>query len=132
MVSCLLIALFISALLLLLFMQSDDRGQTIFAIFAAFFLAVLAAHYLSPAPYPLVAWLLPLLLAIFLYVLGSMTRAGATPQDWTIAPIYARSLPIDWATFGIGGGLLGYWFSARFHEAKRLEDREADSDGQDD
>ena len=39
--------------------------------------------------------------------------------------MYARVLPIDWLTFGIGGGLLGHWLSSRMHEAKHIEEKEA-------
>ena len=50
--------------------------------------------------------LLPLALGVAFYLLGSMTQTGANPQDWTNVPKYARALPIDWMTFGIGGGMV--------------------------
>jgi hypothetical protein len=125
MVSCLVMAGLIAGSLLLVLMQSDERGQTIFAVLASFTVAVLIAHHITPSPYPLVAWAPPLVLGIVFYVLGSMTQTGRSPQDWINVPKYARTLPIDWMTFGIGGGLLGYWFSSRLHEAKHIEDLEA-------
>jgi hypothetical protein len=123
--SCLAMAGVIACALLLALMRSDDRGQTIFAVLASFTVAVLIAHYTTPSPYPLVAWVLPLVLGVAFYVMGSMTPTEASPQDWTNVPRCAHALPIDWMTFGIGGGLLGYWFSARLHEAKHIEYREA-------
>jgi hypothetical protein len=123
--SCVAMAGVIACALLLTLMQSDDRGQTIFAVLVSFTVAVLIAHYTTPSPYPLVAWVLPLGLGTAFYLLGAMTQTGASPQDWTAVPRYAHALPIDWMTFGIGGGLLGYWFSARLHEAKHIEFQEA-------
>ena len=123
--SCLVMAGLIACAMLWVLMKSDERGQTIFAVLVSFTVAVLIAHYTTPAPYPLVAWVLPLVLGIAFYVLGSMTQTGSFPQDWTLVPGYARALPIDWMTFGIGGGLMGYWFSARLHEAKHIEEQEA-------
>jgi hypothetical protein len=123
--SCLVMAGLIACAMLWVLMESDERGQTIFAILVSFTVAVLIAHYTTPAPYPLVAWVLPLVLGVAFYLLGAMTQTGAFPQDWTLVPKYARALPIDWMTFGIGGGLLGYWFSARLHEGKHIEEQEA-------
>jgi hypothetical protein len=123
--SCLVMAGAIACAMLLVLMQSDQRGQTIFAVLASFTLAVWIAHYTTPAPYPLLAWVLPLVLGVAFYLRGAMFHTGASPQDWTTVLPYARALPIDWMTFGIGGGLLGYWFSARLHEARHMELQEA-------
>jgi len=127
-VSCLAMAGVIACALLLALMQSDERGQTIFAMLVSFTLAVLIAHYTTPSPYPLVAWVLPLVLGIAFYLRGATFQTGTSPQDWMTVPSYAHALPIDWMTFGIGGGLLGYWFSARLHEGKHMEDQEAQNE----
>jgi hypothetical protein len=124
--ACTGLAGLIAATLLMLLLKSDDRGQVIFAILASFTLAVMIAHLVMPAPYPLLAWLPPLVLAIVFYMLASLNiTTGMSAKDWSKVPMYARSLPIDWMTFGIGGGLLGYWFSCRIHEGKHIEDQEA-------
>jgi hypothetical protein len=122
--TCVVVSLAISTALLMVLMRSDERGQTIFAMLASFLLAVLIAHSIAPAPYPLVAWAPPLVVGVAFYVLGAMTQIRPVPQGWLDVPLYARVLPLDWATFGVGGGLLGYWFSARLHEARHIEQNE--------
>jgi hypothetical protein len=124
-VSCLAMAGVIACALLLALMKSDERGQTIFAVLLSFTVAVWIAHYTTPSPYPLVAWVLPLVLGVAFYLRGATFQIAGSPQDWKTVESYTQALPIDWMTFGIGGGLLGYWFSARLHEGKHIEFQEA-------
>ncbi len=108
----------IAIVLLLLFIRSADRGQILFGLLGSFFIGYLVAHQLIPANHVLLAPVGAAAVAVVLYVLGAGSIVGSNPQSWMSAPFYARALPIDWMTFGAGGGVLGYWVSERIHEAR--------------
>lgn len=122
--SCLLLSMVVAGAALMVLTQSDDRGQIIFAVLVSFLLGALAAHQAIPCPYPVVAWVGPLVVGSVFYILAATNQIGPYPQSWMQVALYSRVLPADWITFGIGGGLLGYWFSARMHENKHLEAKE--------
>ncbi len=120
--SCLGLALVLTAAVVSLLMQSDDRAQVIFAILIGSMVAMLAAHQFFPSPLAgLGAWLAPALVPLAFYLLARSQPLAAEPQSWINVGMYARALPIDWMTFGTGGGLLGYWFSARIHESRHWQ-----------
>lgn len=124
----LLLALLISVGLLMLLMRSDAHGQTLFAIIAAFLLAVLITRQAFPRCPAVLAFILPVLVSVAFYVLGSWTPIGQTPQAWVKVEFYARALPLDWMTLGIGGGLAGYWISDRLQEIRVQESMEKQED----
>ena len=117
---CLLLGLFISVLMLALLLQSTDRGQILFALLISFMLAALIAHQVFPAPHSIVAWIMPAIIAVACYALTANT-VSATAQTWMDVPDYGHVLPIDWLTAGTGGAVLGYWISARIHDARHFE-----------
>jgi hypothetical protein len=121
------IAAGISGALVFVLLQSPDRGQVLFALLAATFVGMFVAHQVMAVPCGIVAWVVPLGLAMGMYALSSRFDVGTEPQAWTTVPFYARALPIDWMTAGLGGGFLGYWLSERLHESKALEEIKARS-----
>ena len=116
-----LLALVIAAALLLTLLRSADRGQVIFALLASFFLATLIAHQVFPNNRGALAWVLPVVLAVASYALGSASALGKPPQGWIEVSYYAQVLPIDWLTAGAGGAMAGYWVSLRIFEAQRID-----------
>ncbi|MFA6133211.1 MAG: hypothetical protein WC869_04255 [Phycisphaerae bacterium] len=115
------LSVLIAVVLLLILLQSDQRGQAIFALVASFTLAVLIAHRSMPAPFSVVFLAGPLLAGIFLYILASVASIGTRVEDWVMVPLYARALPIDWLSAGGAGAALGFWLSERGNEAQFLE-----------
>jgi hypothetical protein len=103
-----------------------ERGQVIFALLVGCMLAVLASEHLLPCQCCNVAWLMPILLGIILCILGSLTQVdgGGANNAWINVKSYASALPIDWATAGSGGAVIGHWISSRLREAKRFEDQQ--------
>lgn len=115
------VALIVAAVLVMCLMRSAQRGQILFALLAAFFLAVLIAHQLFPTPYARAAWALPIVLAVCSYALAVAAGIGTPPQGWIDVRNYARALPLDWLTAGCGGAMLGHWVSARVYEARHFD-----------
>jgi len=122
--SCLALGIVVAALLLLLLMRSPRRGQILFALFVSFFLAGLLAHQMRPTPYGVLALVMPVVLGLAFYALAGTTAMSGEPLAWTRVQNYARALPIDWATAGAGGAVMGFWVSMRIHTAKHLHEKE--------
>ena len=115
---CLFLAVIVAVALLFLLQQADDRGQVVFAVSVSFFLAMLAANQVAPGPFALVAMLLPPIVATIVYALDGRTIYPPTSQGWANVKPYAMVMPLDWATFGLAGALLGYRASARLTELR--------------
>lgn len=116
------LALALGMVLVLVFLQSSDRGQVIFALLAGFVLATLAANRLCPARHSSFFWLAPMVVAVLFYSLGWASSAGSPSGNWTAVPLYANVLPIDWLTAGCGGAVLGCWISQRAGESRHPEE----------
>ena len=112
--------LVISIACLFLLLQAPQRGQILFALLASFVVAVVIAHQVFPAPYSIVAWMMPIATSVVLYTLAA-AAAGSGVDAWARVEDYSRALPVDWLTAGSGGAVLGYWISERLHEMKFIE-----------
>lgn len=120
-IGCLGLSLMLGLALLLVLLRSNDRGQIIFAVFTSCLVALLIAHQVLTCPLSIVAWLMPMILGLAIYLLSSISPIGGEVTDWTKVSLLARALPVDWMTAGAGGGVLGYWISERIHEARHIE-----------
>ena len=118
---CAALSLAISATLVLSIARSPDRGQILFALAGSFLLGSLIAHQVFPAPLGEVSWVGAVVFGLACYGLGAASSIGEGPQGWIHVQLAARALPLDWITAGGGGAMLGYWISARMHEARLLE-----------
>jgi len=118
--ACVLVAAIIATVMLVAVMQSSDRGQIIFALLVSFTVGLFVAHQIFPQPHALVAWVLPMIIAVGFY---AMAWAGVRPDgpgDWARVNVLFRALPVDWLTAGGGGALLGFWISQRVHEYRHV------------
>ncbi len=107
--------------LLVITLQSTDRGQIIFALAASFGLSALLMNQLLPTRVGAPAWISPMVAGILLYVLAAIAGTSDTPNGWINYPVYARILPLDWFGAGCGGAVTGFWISMRMHESRILE-----------
>jgi len=113
-----------SAIIVFLLLRSPERGQTLFAVFAGCFLGVFISQKFVPTRTNVTAWATPAVLGVLLYVLAAVSSVGSGRGAWmTVAP-YARVLPIDWLTAGLGGAMLGQWENLRMREALYIEESE--------
>ncbi|MBN1943269.1 MAG: hypothetical protein JW849_08245 [Phycisphaerae bacterium] len=107
---CLLLGVVVGVVLVSLLMQSDQRGQILFSLFAGFALAATAARHVFPTRTMFVAWLMPIVAAVVFYLLAALTHGAIRPQY--------EALPIDWITAGCSGSLLGFWVAGRMRESR--------------
>lgn len=119
----LVLGLVIASVLLLVLLQSTDRGQVIFAVFVSFALGAGVAHQFFPTRHGTLAWCMPAIAAVAYYTMAMAAAVGAD-HAWMDMPNYAYILPVDWMTAGGGGAVMGYWMSARVHETRHFEDLE--------
>jgi hypothetical protein len=100
--------------------QTDQKKQVLAAVGISAFLATLGAHSIFPTRPSAWFWCGPLLIGVAGYILAYF---GDGP--WTIGEIYgydpalARPLPLDYASAGPVGALLGYWMSRHWQQARQ-------------
>jgi hypothetical protein len=116
------------AVLLFFLCATQDKPQVIATVFASGMLATMAAHQFVPMRPGAWFWMSPLLVGMLGYVssyFGTPSIDLGEPGGY-LAPL-ARPLPIDYATAGVAGSLIGYWISRRWHAAKLAEEAAADA-----
>ena len=122
-----------SAVLLAIMLRSPERGQVAFALIAAFALSAMLIYQFFPMKMSLPFWLAPVLVAVAVYILGSMTHAYPEGPRWYHALMMAQdkpiraALPLDWIALGGGGALLGYWVARRAQYGRLVEAAETEA-----
>jgi hypothetical protein len=109
----------IMLLLMLLLGQTDAKLQTLASVGGSAYVAALAAHQFFPVRPSIYFWIGPLVLGIFGYFLQTLGSPLWLIGDVSgfFAPL-ARPLPIDYASVGVAGSILGYWSSQNWHRGK--------------
>jgi hypothetical protein len=109
----------VMSILMMILSQSDQKAQALASVGIAAFLGALAAHQFVPARPSLWFWIGPLAVGLLGY-LGTYFNPGG----WSIgeargmfAPL-ARAQPLDYASFGPAGAIMGYWVSRRWHRGR--------------
>ena len=117
----------VTIIVVLLIAQTDDKAQVLAAVFVGTFIASVAAHHLFPTRPSIWYWGSPLIVGLLGYVL-----AYAGSDLWMIgvvggyAPGLGRPTPLDYASAGTAGSVIGYWMSRRW---QRQQDEEAIEEG---
>jgi hypothetical protein len=110
-----------AALLVALFGQSMAKGQVIFAVSAAFFLAALAADQLIEQRDVMTHLIAVPIVGLGAYI-GTATRPDRPPGQEAllhVAPNHLASvLPIEYLAAGAAGAILGFWFSEKLRFTK--------------
>jgi hypothetical protein len=116
----------VMAVCMMLLAQTDMKAQVIASVAVSAFVGACAAYYMypiSPSPW---LWIGPMIVGAMGYVLmyfkhdpsDTAWKVGQL-TSWT-APL-ARPLPLDYATAGPAGAILGYWMSRRWHRERLAE-----------
>ena len=114
-------AVVLAVIFLSIFMQSQLKGQVLFACFAAFGLAVFIAHYVLPTASTWPLWLaIPATAAVGYYFASTTVY-----YPGHAATNLARALPMDYISAGLPGAILGYYTSVRTHLHQHFEEQAA-------
>jgi hypothetical protein len=116
----------VMAVCMMLLAQTDMKAQVIASVAVSAFVGACAAYYMypiSPSPW---LWIGPMIVGAIGYALmyfkhdpsDTAWKVGQI-TSWT-APL-ARPLPLDYATAGPAGAILGYWMSRRWHRERLAE-----------
>jgi hypothetical protein len=115
------------ALVMLLLAREDDKKQVLCAVFVSSFLATLLAYSFSAVRPSVWYWIGPLVVGVAGYAAGYVNWGRGGPSLWKagfgegfFAPL-ARPVPLDYASLGPAGAIMGYWMSRRWQRAKELE-----------
>jgi len=120
-----------SAIVVFLLLRSPERGQVLFALFAGCFLGVFFSQRIVPTRTNLTAWATPAVMGVLLYGLAAISSFGEGRGAWMDVAPYARALPIDWMTAGLGGAMLGHWEDLRMREARYIDESLEDAQAND-
>jgi hypothetical protein len=95
---------------------TDAKGQALASVGLSAFAGAVAAHLLFPVRRSRWLWTGPLLVGLAGYVLSfffcdNLWRIGQL--QWLLGPL-ARPLPLDYASMGPAGALLGMWMAQRW------------------
>jgi len=130
-VSALAMQVGVMALFVMLFGQTDAKTQVMASIGIASFIGAIAAYYMypiSPSPW---LWIGPMIVGVVGYALayfgvGAGEEWKTGQLSFSLAPL-ARALPLDYATAGPAGAILGYWMSRKWHRQRLDEGSSAES-----
>jgi hypothetical protein len=122
------------AVLMVLLAQTDDTKQAMAAVFLASFFATLLAYAFVPVRPSVWYWAGPLVVGVIGYAAAYLNWGRGGPSLWKAGlgagflAALARPVPLDYASMGPAGAILGYWMSRRWQRAKELE-LEVERDG---
>jgi hypothetical protein len=102
--------------LMTLLAQSDRKAQALASVAISSVLASLLANWFAPASPGIWFWASPLFVGLLGYVAGFFSPAGLEiGRTSGYFAALARPLPLDYASLGTAGAILGYWISSRWH-----------------
>jgi hypothetical protein len=96
--------------------RTDDKKQVLAAVGLSSMAATMVAYHLFPVRPSVWYWIGPMYVGIFGYL-----AAWFRPEHWMIGQVsraLATPLPLDYASFGPAGALVGYWISRKWQRAK--------------
>ena len=106
----------------LLVARSDDKQQAIAAVFIGGWLGAAMARWSFPVDEAAYYWIGPLVVGCFGYVAAFMDPSGwqtGSLNGWLAG--LARPIPLDYATAGLAGSILGYWVGRRWQHMPEAE-----------
>jgi hypothetical protein len=116
----------IMSMLMMILCQSDQKAQVLASVLISAMLASMGAHQFVATSPSIWFWSGPLAVALLGYV-----GTYFSPSGWNIgvargvfAPL-ARPQPLDYASWGVAGAIMGYWISRRWHRARHAAEESA-------
>ena len=116
----------VTCICILLIARTAAKQQVIAAVFIASLLGPMAVQWLYPARLRGWHWLPPLLVGIVGYIAAWYDPTGAQIGDLngTFAAL-ARPLPLDYASAGPAGAIIGQWIAHRWQRQRELDGKPA-------
>lgn len=105
----------VTGIIVMLIARTDEKKQVLAAVGTASFAGAMAAYALAPVQRSIWYWAGVMAVAVFGYAAASIS---GTDGPWRDGPTgilggLARPLPLDYASVGTAGAILGYWFGRR-------------------
>jgi hypothetical protein len=122
--------LVVTTVLLLLLAHTDQKQQVLAAVGLSSFVGTIAAYFAAPTQPSVWYWIGPIIVAMIGYLATMVTPGGFEIGD-PRGPLanLARPLPLDYASVGTAGSILGYWMSRRWQrdreDAEEVQAQEA-------
>jgi len=126
-VYALLVQAAVMSVLVMLLARTDDKKQVLAAVAVASFAATLMSYAFSPVRPSVWYWAGPILVGTFGYLTAYLSAGSMESVGWKsgagggLLAGLARPLPLDYASLGTAGAILGYWTSRQWQRAKELE-----------
>jgi hypothetical protein len=96
--------------------RTDAKLQTLASVGISSLLAAIGAQYFSPVNASPWLWAGPFIVAVIGYLSSYFSPAGfETGRVSGYFAALARPLPLDYASSGVAGALLGYWSGLKRH-----------------
>ncbi|MGH7177610.1 MAG: hypothetical protein ACREJC_09540 [Tepidisphaeraceae bacterium] len=108
------------ATLMLILCRSDAKNQALASVFVSSWLATLLAGTAAPTRPSTWYWIGPMFVGLIGYVWCAMRPDGwMIGQTQSYLGALARPLPLDYASLGTSGSILGYWMSRKWVQSRR-------------
>jgi len=113
-----------TATLVLILCRTDQKVQCLASVGVASMLGSMLAAITAPARPSIWFWTGPLLVGLLGYVWAAFGGLGDAPigQVTGYLSALARPLPLDYASAGIAGSMLGYWFGRSWATSEEAAD----------
>ncbi len=106
----------VTAVLVYFLAASDAKGQALLAVGIASLIGTLVADNALPVGMTPLAVVAPFVAAILGYAWASINAGGTVAANPLV-----NALPLDYASFGVAGTMLGHWMSQQWRDESELE-----------
>ena len=111
--------LIVTAVAVALIARTEDKQQVLAAVGIGSFAGTAIAQSVFPTDQRGWYWAAPLLVGLIGYLLAYLNPSGMSHGHLinAFAPL-ARPLPLDYASLGVAGAVLGHWMGRRWHRER--------------
>jgi hypothetical protein len=110
------VQLLVTAVGVALIARTEDKQQVLAAVAVGSFAGTAVARSIYPGDQRGLYWTAPFIVGIVGYLFAYLNPGGMSTGSLTgpLAPL-ARPLPLDYASLGVAGAVVGHWMGRRWH-----------------